>query len=91
MSFVSINAQKDFISVMSDGLVCFSHSDGRLERLEENFKKFFQISSKQFVAVTGTKSVLDYYSQTIPFLEESYNLKELAEKIYSELMVFQEI
>lgn len=93
MSFVSVVARKDFITIVSDGQV--TGSDGTA--IKDDYQKFIQIGNNAFLAFAGTqqifemltkdcKSIFDLYindfSKLVGFYTTIFNqsgLKELYE------------
>lgn len=59
MSFVSIIAREDFISVMSDGRVMDPHGIP----IQEDYQKFIQINDQSFIAFAGTKEICEIIAQ----------------------------
>ena len=80
MSFVSVFATQDFITVMSDGLVT---KEKNQEVLKEDYQKFHLISSKQFMAYTGLKGRADQFKEIVKFSETGYNLSQLSQDLYN--------
>ena len=79
MSFVSVIAREDFITVVSDGQV----SRGNMV-VQSDYKKFTKISDKQFIAFTGTKEFCEGLVNEIEFnrngLHNLYNIVENLDK-----------
>jgi hypothetical protein len=79
MSFVSIVATKDFVTVVSDGLAINLETG---EVIENRYKKFFKISEKQFIAFAGNKGIADHIKEIINYKKEGYNLFQLISALY---------
>lgn len=78
MSFVSVFAMPDFITVMSDGLVSDEETG---KELEKGYQKFHLIGPKQFMAYTGLRARADMFKKIVPFKKEGYNLLPLMEEL----------
>lgn len=77
MSFISVYAMENFITVMSDGLVI------NLEENiigDENYKKFKMISPKQFMAFGGTHELGKIIKKWVGYSEEERDLFALTHK-----------
>lgn len=69
MSFVSIVATENFITVMSDGRVTGKDND---EILQEDYQKFMEVANgKAFIAYAGTKDVCELIAQHIKIAIEN--------------------
>lgn len=74
MSFVSVIAKEDFITVVSDGQVTRNS-----EAIQNNYKKFTKISNKQFIAYTGIKEFCEGLVSEIKYKgNEIHNLNKIA-------------
>jgi len=78
MSFVSVIARKDFITVMTDGRVSFA----KQLILKEDYKKFKKISKKQFIAFTGNQEYCERIVSLFDYKNAQYNLKEISYQIH---------
>lgn len=83
MSFISIVATKNYVNVVSDGLVLRKSENGELIRIQEDFQKFMKISENQFVAFGGNHGIFEKVKETIPYNPNSYDLNELSEMLFS--------
>lgn len=74
MSFISIIATENFITVVTDGQVT---KDGKA--VENNYKKYKKISNNQFIAFGGAKEICETFIKNLDFLgNEQYDLQTLA-------------
>lgn len=65
MSFVSVIATKEYISVMTDGLA----QDYEGETVEENYVKYRMINDNKIVAAAGDVEVIeDFYQESLVML-----------------------
>lgn len=76
MSFVSILANPNFITVMTDGQVT---RDGNI--IQNDYKKFKKISPKQFIAYTGVKEICEGIINQIPYTNNIYDLADITNQI----------
>lgn len=76
MSFVSIIASPNFITVMSDGQVT---RDGVV--IKDDYPKFKKISPKQFIAYTGVKEYCEEIVNQVPYTPKMYNLADITNQI----------
>lgn len=83
MSFVSVIAKENFITVMSDGLVYNSITG---EELEQGYKKFRKISENQFIAFGGSKDLAEEVIKQIGYQQKERNLSSLAIPIREQLI-----
>ena len=83
MSFVSIIARKNFVTVVSDGLVVDLITG---EEKEQEFKKFEKISRKQFVAFSGNKGLGEKVVDFLGFESEERDIFLLAKVIREKLI-----
>ena len=60
MSFVSIIARENFISVMSDGRVMYGN-----EIIQEDYQKFIKINDQSFVAFAGSKEICEIFIEEV--------------------------
>ncbi|OMC83350.1 hypothetical protein [Viridibacillus sp. FSL H8-0123] len=72
MSFVSIIGTKDFITVMSDGLVVDRKDDSKI--LDTRYKKFHLIAPKQFIAFTGNQGIAEKVKGILKYNPNGYNM-----------------
>ncbi|MED2737172.1 hypothetical protein [Bacillus toyonensis] len=83
MSFVSVIATKEYISVMTDGLA--QDYDGKT--VEENYVKYRMINDNKIVAATGDSEVIeDFYKESLVMHNCGFTLKQMAIKL-QELMI----
>lgn len=78
MSFISIVARKNFVTVMSDGQVTGYNNTP----LQEEQKKFKVISEKQFIAFAGFKEPCEFVVNQIDYTDNFYDLESIAEQIF---------
>lgn len=83
MSFVSVFAKEDFITVVSDGLVVNLNTG---EEVERNYKKFRKISENQFVAFGGNKGVAEMITEEIGFADHELNLLDISSNLRERLI-----
>jgi hypothetical protein len=70
MSFISVIARENFITVMSDGRV-MNYED---VPIEENFQKFINIENRSFIAFGGTRELCEMITKDIvPILKNELN------------------
>lgn len=79
MSFVSIIARENFITVMSDGQVTGENG----KTLQKDYKKFKKISRQQIIAFAGAKSICEQIVEQVPYTKGVYNLSDIAQQIWS--------
>lgn len=78
LSFVSIVARHDFITVMSDGRV----TDSENVSTEEDYQKFMRTSKNSFLAYAGTKEACEMAATNIlPLLEHEIPLHMIIESL----------
>ncbi|KAB7635268.1 hypothetical protein [Bacillus sp. B3-WWTP-C-10-D-3] len=87
MSFISVVATENLITVMSDGMES-QKVNGKIEEVSPNYKKFKKISEKQFIAYAGNTGICTYIANKYKFKYEVYNLEEVAFEIQKELLQF---
>jgi hypothetical protein len=75
MSFISVFAKENFMTVVSDGLVVNINTG---EELERNYKKFRKISENQFVAFGGNKGIAEMVAEEIGYQNHELDLHEVA-------------
>lgn len=84
MSFVSVIAREDFITVVSDGQVTRDS-----EVIQNSYKKFTKISNKQFVAYTGIKEICEALVNEIEYKgNELHDLNHIAMELNEKIKVF---
>lgn len=83
MSFVSVFAMENFITVMSDGLVTNEESK---TLADQRFKKFKKISPNQFVAVAGNQGVAQAIFDLFESQSSEYDLWELTNTIRDQIL-----
>ncbi|WP_337034833.1 hypothetical protein [Paenibacillus illinoisensis] len=67
MSFVSIIATKDFLTIMSDGRVMGINGTP----IEENYQKFLKVGDSSFIAYAGDRAFCEMLSRDIQGMVES--------------------
>lgn len=83
MSFVSVIATKEYISVMTDGLA--QDYDGKT--VDENYVKYRMINDNKIVAATGDVEVIEeFYEESLVMHNCGFTLKQMAIKL-QELMI----
>lgn len=84
MSFVSVIANKDVITVVTDGRVVNRESK---EVINESYKKYVKLSKKQFIAYSGIKEACESVVDQIEYAEEKvYDLNQVSEEIYNAIV-----
>lgn len=84
MSFVSIVARENLVSIASDGRVC--RNDGL--PIQEDYKKFIEINEKSFIAFAGNKEPCELFIRNSGLLSQhARDFKALAVQIQNQLMV----
>ncbi|MGN5650877.1 hypothetical protein [Bacillus sp. Brlt_9] len=83
MSFVSVIATKEYLSVMTDGQA--QQYDGEI--VQKDYIKYRMISDKLIVAATGDVEIIDkFYEESFAMYEFGLNIKQMALKL-QELMI----
>ncbi|UNP78981.1 hypothetical protein MN033_12970 [Bacillus nitratireducens] len=83
MSFVSVIATKEYISVMTDGQT--QTYDGEI--VQEDYVKYRMINDKRIVAATGDVEVTEqFFGESLAMHNYGFNLKQMAMKL-QELMI----
>lgn len=78
MSFVSIVVTRNLINVMSDGKVTGINGESSMNE----YKKFKQISQKQFIAFAGDKESSELIVDQVEYTKKNiYNLNDIASQI----------
>jgi len=87
MSFVSVLANTEVITLVSDGRV----SDQLGNSTQENYKKFKKISDKQFIAFAGSKQPCEAIIEQIDFSDNMYDLSQVSKEIYRAIKENEEL
>lgn len=78
MSFVSVVANKEFISVMSDGRAYQYGSNGKMNIIQEDASKIMRIAPNQFIAHTGVVQDALRVTEGYVFREEGWELNKIS-------------
>lgn len=80
MSFVSVIANSEVITLVTDGRV--TNVEDRTT-LEENYKKYVKISRNQFIGYAGAKETCESVVNQLVYSDTSvYDLKQVSENIF---------
>ncbi len=83
MSFVSIIAREDFISIMSDGRVCGPNGIP----IQEDYQKFVRVDERFFVAFAGHKEPCELFLRNSGLLSpRTYDVELFSAEIQSKLI-----
>lgn len=83
MSFVSVFAMENFITVMSDGLVYDMNSK---QEIEQRYQKFKMISPKQFIAYGGNRFMTEIIVNSIEYTDDEKDMLGLANTVRDSLV-----
>lgn len=83
MSFISVFGMKNFVTVMSDGLVVDLET---YEEKDQRYQKFRKISPYQFVAVGGNQGVAEKVFNDLGYEKMERQLKDLANSLRDTLI-----
>lgn len=87
MSFVSVLANTELLTLVTDGRV----SDQSGNSIQENYKKFKKISDKQFIAYAGSKQPCEAIVEQISFTDNIYDLSQVSNEIYKAITENEEL